>query len=72
MVFIVSLITLLVDIFLVVKLAPTPAANATEGGATNEGSTVDDKEETEIEAQHVNSGSGIIYNIILPLHVHAI
>ena len=63
-VFLVSLVTLVIDIFVVVKLRPPkPAAAAGsgdgQGGANGTTTGDDDKEGTEIEAHHVDSESGI-------------
>ena len=65
-VFLVSLATLVIDIFVVVKLRPskpttTAAAGSGDGQGGANGTTTggDDKEETEIEAHHVDSESGM-------------
>ena len=64
-VFLVSLATLVIDIFVVVKLRP-PKPTATgagsgngQGGANGTTTGGDGKEETEIEAHHVDSESGM-------------
>jgi hypothetical protein len=62
-VFLVSLVTLVIDVFVVVKLrppAPTTANGSGDGqGGANATTTVDDdKEETEIEAHHVDNERG--------------
>ena len=67
-VFLVSLITLVIDIFVVVKLRPPSDAGATESGKGQGGAngTDDNEEETEIEARHVDSERGTLYSV----HVH--
>ena len=67
-VFIVSLITLVVDVVVVVKLKlPTHKDAATTGsgdrqdGANGTGTVDDNKEETEIEARHVDNERGMQY-----------
>ena len=64
-VFLVSLATLVIDIFVVVKLRPpestTTGAGSGDGQGGANGTTTggDDKEETEIEAHHVDSENGM-------------
>ena len=67
-VFLVSLITLVVDIFVVVKLrpptlkaTPTTGSGDRQGGANGTATVDDNKEETEIEAHHVDHERGEQY-----------